>query len=180
MKKIIIRAVMALFAVLYLFIHFAPRAHAHEGIDHSGETAQHDILVLGDIEIANAFARATLPNAPVGGGFMTITNTGAEDDRLIGAAADVAGDAQIHEMALDGDIMKMRALEDGIALPAGETVTLAPGGLHIMFMGIEQPFVEGECVEVRLTFEKAGEVGFCMPVAAVAANGADHSSHGSH
>lgn len=184
MKKIIIRVVMALFAVLYLFIHFAPRAHAqdhtHAGMDHSGETAQHDILVLGDIEIANAFARATLPNAPVGGGFMTITNTGSEDDRLIGAASDVAGASQVHEMKLEGDVMKMRALEEGVVLPAGETVTLAPGGLHIMFMGIEQPFVEGECVEVKLTFEKAGEVGFCMPVGAVAADGADHSAHGNH
>lgn len=178
MKKIIIRAVMALFAVLYLFIHFAPRAHAEDaGIDHSGESAQHEILVLGDIEIANAFARATLPNAPVGGGFMTITNKGSGDDRLIGAASDVAGDVQVHEMALEGDVMKMRGLEDGVVLPAGETVTLAPGGLHVMFMGLEQPFVEGECVEVTLTFEKAGDVDLCLPIGGVAAEGADHSAH---
>jgi len=178
MKKIVTRVVMALFAVLYLFIHFAPRAHAHEGMDHSGESAQYEILVLGDIEIANAFARATLPNAPVGGGFMTITNTGSEDDTLVSVEAEVAKDVQLHEMAVENDVMKMRELDGGIPLPAGETVTLAPGGLHVMFMGLGQPFLEGECVEVTLTFEKAGTVDFCMPVAAAGADGPDHSGHG--
>lgn len=156
---------------------------AHDGVNHSGEGALHGALLVGPIEISGAFARATLPNAPVGGGFMTLTNTGAEDDRLVAVRAGVAQRVELHEMALVGDVMQMRHLPEGIALPAGGTVTLAPGGLHVMFMGINQAFVEGQCVEAVLTFERAGDAEVCIPIASAAARepegvGEGHEEHG--
>jgi len=134
-------------------------AFAHNGVIH-----------LGDINISLPFTRATLPNAPVGGGFMTIENTGAEADRLISVTSSVAKDAQIHEMGMEGDVMRMRELPDGLEIPAGQTVVLSPGGFHIMLMDLNQPFVEGETVTVTLTFEKAGTVDVPLPVMASAAD----------
>ncbi|OSP56138.1 DUF1775 domain-containing protein [Pseudoruegeria sp. SK021] len=137
---------------------------------------------VGDLTITAPFSRATLPNAPVAGGFLSIANAGAQDDRLIGVAADVAGRAEIHEMAMDGDVMKMRKLDDGLLVPAGGTVVLKPGGLHLMMMDLTQPLVEGETVAVTLTFETAGEVIVTLPVGAPNARdaGDDHAHHGTH
>ncbi|MBE0581716.1 MAG: copper chaperone PCu(A)C [Devosia sp.] len=132
--------------------------------------AHNGVIHLGDINISLPFTRATLPNAPVGGGFLTIENAGTEADRLVSATSEVAGETQIHEMAMEGDVMKMRQLAEGLEIPAGETVVLAPGGVHIMFMGLKQAFVEGETVAVTLTFEKAGSVEVLLPVAAAAAD----------
>lgn len=133
-------------------------AFAHNGVIH-----------LGPINISQPFTRATLPNAPVGGGFLTIENTGTEPDRLVSATSPASDVVQIHEMAMEGDVMKMRQLPDGLEIPAGETVVLAPGGFHLMFMGLKQAFVEGEAIEVTLVFEKAGTVEVSLPVGAAAA-----------
>lgn len=127
------------------------------------------MAVIGDIELSGGFMRATLPNAPVGGGYITITNKGAEPDRLVSATSPVAGEVQLHEMKMEGDVMKMTELPDGIPVPAGETVTLAPGGLHLMFMQLKAPLVEGKKVPVTLTFEKAGTVEVELDVQAVGA-----------
>lgn len=113
---------------------------------------------LGPLVISHGFSRATLPNAPVGGGFFTVQNTGKTDDRLIGAASDVAGHMEVHEMSMDGNVMKMRQLKDGLPIPAGKTVELKPGGYHVMFMDLKKPLKEGDTVNVTLTFEKAGKV----------------------
>lgn len=139
-------------------------------------------VTAGALEISGGFSRATLPNAPVGGGFMTITNTGAEDDRLISASSSVAGHMEVHEMAMEGDVMKMRELADGLPIPAGKTVELKPGGFHIMFMELQEPLVEGETVAVTLTFERAGEVEVPLMIGKLNAKGHDHGSmdHGSH
>ena len=82
-------------------------------------------VTLGDLEIAGPFARATLPNAPVGAAYLTITNTGSTDDRLVSASTPVAGVTQLHEMKMVNDVMKMAELPDGIPIPAGQTVTLS-------------------------------------------------------
>ena len=136
-------------------------AFAHDGVVH-----------LGSLNISAPFTRATLPNAPVGGGFVSIENTGAEADRLVSATSPAAKVVQIHEMAMEGDVMKMRELTDGLEIPAGETVTLSPGGLHLMFMSLNQAFVEGETVPVTLVFEKAGSVELELPVLGAAADAA--------
>lgn len=139
-------------------------------------------ITLGPLEIAGAFSRATLPNAPVAGGFVTIINTGSEDDRLVGASSDVAGHMEVHEMAMDGDVMRMRELADGLAIPAGETVTLEPGGFHVMFMDLQDALVEGEEVLVTLDFEKAGQVEVPFAIGAPNAKEHDHGEmdHASH
>ncbi|NDV00852.1 copper chaperone PCu(A)C [Pseudoroseicyclus tamaricis] len=133
----------------------------------------------GDLTLTGAFSRATLPNAPVGGGFLTIANDGAEDDRLVAAASPVAGRTEIHEMLMDGDVMRMRELEDGLPIPAGESVSLEPGGIHLMLMELGDPLVEGTQVPMTLTFQQAGEVEILLDVGAINARTAggdmDHS-----
>eukprot|EP01032_Pedospumella_encystans_P006381 gene6381-7640_t len=121
-------------------------------------------VMTGDLELTAGFTKAMLPGQPVGGGFITITNKGGEDDRLLSATSAQAGEVQLHEMAMEGDVMKMRQLNDGIAIPAGETVELKPGGLHLMFFKVSDPFKEGATVNVTLTFEKAGAVDVVLPV----------------
>jgi len=135
---------------------------------------------MGDLTLSNTWTRATPPNAKAGGGFVTITNNGAEADRLVSAASDVSKRVEIHEMAVADGVMKMRELENGIEIPAGETVVLKPGGLHIMFMGLNGKFEEGQDVAVSLTFEKAGSVDIDLSVAAMGAKKMNHDHGHSH
>ena len=145
----------------------------------------HD-FTLGNLEIHHPASKATLPGQPVGGGFMTITNNGGEADRLVSIPApDVSDDVQIHEMAMENDVMKMRQLPDGVEIPAGAKVELKSGGLHVMFMKIKHPFKEGEKFKATLNFEKAGkiDVDFKIETAKPAAKqgeaaSGDHSGHG--
>ncbi|HTN62770.1 MAG TPA: copper chaperone PCu(A)C [Devosia sp.] len=134
-------------------------------------------VTIGTLELHDGFARATLPNAPVGGVFFAVTNTGTVDDQLVSVAAPDLGDAQLHTMSMDGDVMKMQALPEGIAIPAGQTVTLEPSGLHVMVMGLKAPFVEGQTVKVTLTFAVAGSVDLELPVLGVAADSAMPMHH---
>ena len=113
---------------------------------------------LGTLEIDHPYARATPPNAPVSGGYMTIRNTGPEADRLVSAEATFADRVEIHEMTMEGEVMKMRQLADGLEIPAGDEVVLQPGGYHVMFIGIDSQFKEGEIRKAKLTFEKAGTI----------------------
>ena len=152
---------------------FAPALPTFAQDAHAGHHAE--VVVLGQIEITGAFTRATLPNAPVGGGFLTITNKGTEADRLVSVSTDIAKEAQIHEMAMEGDVMKMRQLKDGLEIPAGETVALEPGGFHLMFMGLSGAIKEGDVVPVTLTFEKAGTVSVDLVAGATAADAPAHA-----
>ncbi len=135
-------------------------------------------ITLNNLRIEDPFARATLPNQPVAGGFMVISNTGDTDDTLVAARSAAAARMEIHEMAMDGDVMRMRELSGGLVIPAGETVMLKPGGYHIMFMELSGPLVEGSETEVTLTFEKAGEVTLALPVVARGKGGMGHGKHG--
>jgi periplasmic copper chaperone A len=119
-----------------------------------------------------------LPGQPVGGGYLTIENTGAEADRLVSVASAASPDVQIHEMKMEGDVMKMRQLPDGIEIPAGGKVEMKPGGYHLMFVTVFEPFKEGGVVKVRLKFEKAGEVEVALRVEAVGATGPGHMHGG--
>ena len=111
---------------------------------------------LGAITIGHPYARATVPGQPAGGGFLKLKNNGG-DDRLLSASAGVSGTVELHSMSMDGDVMRMRQV-DAIALPAGKTVELKPGGLHIMFVGLKAPLKVGDSFPLKLKFEKAGEV----------------------
>jgi len=113
---------------------------------------------IGDITIQEPVARATVPGQKVGGGYAVLINAGSTDDKLIGASADFAGMVHVHEMKMVDDVMQMNALPDGLSIPAGETVKLAPGGYHLMFMQLKAPLAEGDKYKVVLEFERAGEV----------------------
>lgn len=126
------------------------------------------------LTLKEAWTRATPPGATNGGGFLTITNTGAEADRLTGGSVSGVGKVEIHTMVMDGDVMKMRPLPDGLEVPAGETVTLKPGGDHVMFMQLENPFEEGQMLDVTLTFEKAGDMSTMFMVQPVGASEPKH------
>jgi periplasmic copper chaperone A len=110
----------------------------------------------GAIKIDHPHARSTTPGQPNGGGYMTFVNAGI-GDRLVSASAEVAASTELHEMKMEGDIMKMRQVE-GIELGGGKTVELKPGGYHVMFVGLKAPLKEGASFPMKLRFEKAGEV----------------------
>lgn len=121
-------------------------------------------VTAGTLVISKAYAKAMLPGQPVGGAYLTITNNGKADDELVSVSSPVAGAVELHEMAMQGEVMKMRKLDKGIAIPAGKSVELSPGGLHMMFTKVKQPFKQGETVAVTLTFAKAGNVDIALPV----------------
>lgn len=134
-----------------------------------GGMAQAQNAKAGSLQIENAYTRATVPGQQVAGGFMKIENKGTAD-QLISASSPVSGEVQLHEMAMDGNVMKMRQVKD-IPVPAGGYVELKPGGLHLMFMGIKAPLAAGESIPVKLKFAKAGEVEVKFPVNAMGAQG---------
>jgi copper(I)-binding protein len=121
-------------------------------------------VVAGDLEIGAYRAKAMLPGQPVGGGYLTIANKGAAPDRLMAVTSPSAGMVEIHVMEMVNDVMTMRPVEGGLEIPAGATVELKPGGTHLMFMMVTEPFKEGGEVPVTLEFEKAGKVELKLPV----------------
>lgn len=128
-----------------LFALIATGAHAHD-------------YTLGPLKIVHPWTRATPKGAPVAGGYLRITNTGTTPDRLTGGSAEVAKRFEIHEMSMDGGVMKMRELKDGLEIAPGATVELKPGSYHIMMKDLSKPLVKGERIKGSLTFEKAGKV----------------------
>lgn len=124
---------------------------------------------LGDLVISDAFARATLPGAEVGGGYLTIINNGSAPDRLLAATSPSAKKVQLHSMTMVGNVMKMRPVVGGIAIPAGGSVAFTPTGFHIMFMGLNAPFAKGSQIPVTLEFQKAGSVKIGLAVGGIAA-----------
>jgi copper(I)-binding protein len=124
---------------------------------------------LGAIEIGHPWSRATPPTAESGGGFLAITNTGTTPDRLIAVKSPAADKVEIHEMKMDGNIMRMREVEKGIEIPPGATVELKPGGFHVMFMGLRAPFAKDAKVPLTLVFEKAGSIDVDLMVQAMGA-----------
>ena len=117
----------------------------------------HD-YTLGALKIHHPWARATPKGAEIGGGYLSVTNTGTTPDRLIGGTTAVSKGFEIHEMSMDNGVMKMRMMPNGLEIKPGETVTLKPSGFHIMFTGLKAPLTKGEHVDATLKFEKAGEV----------------------
>ncbi len=127
-------------------------------------------IKAGDLRIENPWARATPKGAQVGAGYLEIRNDGAAPDRLTGGSADFAG-VEIHEMTMQGAVMKMRELKDGLAIPSHGAVKLTPGGYHIMFTDLKRPLVKGQSVKATLTFEHAGAVVVDFVVQGVGAAG---------
>ncbi|WP_421693221.1 copper chaperone PCu(A)C [Aestuariivirga sp.] len=128
--------------------------------------AQSHEIKFGELVIGHPWARTSPTGTGVVAGFMTITNNGKQDDRLIKVTAEISPTTQIHEMKMVGDVMKMAELPGGILIPAGKTVALKPKSLHVMFIGVSEKLEEGEEFSGTLTFERAGTVEVDFEVAA--------------
>lgn len=112
---------------------------------------------LGELTIGHPYARSTAPGQPAGGAYLSIRNAGTAGDKLVSASAEVSKSVELHEMKMEGDVMRMREVS-AVEVPAGKAVELKPGGLHIMLMGLKAPLKQGEKFPLKLKFEKAGEV----------------------
>ncbi|TAL67990.1 MAG: copper chaperone PCu(A)C [Burkholderiaceae bacterium] len=105
------------------------------------------------VTIQDAWIRTSVPGQEATGAFMKIT--ARVDERLVGVSTPAAGVAEVHQMLLDGGVMKMRAVKGGLDLPAGKTVALTPGGYHVMLMDLKAPLAMGSTVPMTLLFKDA-------------------------
>jgi hypothetical protein len=133
----------------------------------------------GPLKIEHPWSRPTAPGVGVGVGYMVIVNAG-KADALVAASTPVAERVELHQTRMDGGMMKMRRVEK-VEVPAGATVRLEPGGLHMMLIGLKQPLAEGAKLPVVLRFETAGEVKVELKVEVQADGpknkGDDHAHH---
>ena len=117
------------------------------------------------IEIRDAWAAPTPGGVTVSAGYLTIVNHTQADDHLIGVSSTRANSVDVHTMRMADGVMEMRPAGE-IIIPAGGTLTLAPGGLHLMFMNVSPPFALGDTIPVTLHFEHGGDVDAPLPVRA--------------
>lgn len=134
----------------------------------------------GALSIQHPWSRETAVGQAVGGGFLTVANSGTRDDRLLSGTTPVAAEVQLHTMKMDGGVMRMRQVTDGIAVPAKGSVELKPGGYHIMFMGLRRQLRQGERFPVTLRFRRAGSVTVQFAVQPVGATGPMEGGHAGH
>lgn len=134
---------------------------------------------LGDLVIDHPMAFETAAGVGAGGGYVTITNEGDTPDRLVAVRGDFPR-VEVHEVVEVDDVMRMQELEEGLEIPAGATVNLEPGGYHVMFMGLSEPFEVGDEIPVTLVFEQAGEIEVMFNVEARGGEAmeTDHGEHG--
>jgi len=109
------------------------------------------------VEVSDAWIRATAPGQKTAAGYMTISNKSAQPERLVGGSSEAAAKVQTHVSVKDGDIVRMREVK-GYDIPAKGSFELKPNGSHLMLVDIKRPLKEGDKVPVLLRFEKAGEV----------------------
>jgi copper(I)-binding protein len=126
-------------------------------------TAGADEARVGTLVIHDAWARPTPPGISVGAVYLRISNQGAQADRLVGVRSPAAASGEIHETRSQGGTMQMRPVA-ALACPAGATVSISPGGVHIMLVGLKQPLIAGTSVPLTLTFQGAGSVTLGVPV----------------
>lgn len=150
MKELVFAATLSLASIFSI-----AAGHAHQ-------------IKVGDLVITHPWSRPSPAAADVAAGYMKITNKGTTDDRLVKATASITETVQLHDMKMVGDVMKMTELPDGIVIPAGQTVELKPKSLHVMFLNLKSPPVEGEEFKGTLVFEKAGTVDIDYEVTAKA------------
>ncbi|HEY0567519.1 MAG TPA: copper chaperone PCu(A)C [Xanthobacteraceae bacterium] len=119
--------------------------------------AAHDYKV-GTIEIGHPWARATPKGATIAGGYLKLTNSGTEADRLIDGSLPSAGRFEIHQMSMNNGVMQMRPVSGGLEIKPGQTIEFTPGGFHLMFLDLKAPLVQKQPVKGTLVFEKAGTI----------------------
>ena len=127
------------------------------------------------VQAEDAWCRPTPTGVLVGGCYVTLVSS--RDDRLVSVASPLSQVVEIHEMRMEGDMMRMGQLEDGLPLPAGETVQMRPGAEHLMLMTLSAPLTEGETVPLTLTFEDAAEVTVEAQVRQPDGAATDHGEH---
>lgn len=125
----------------------------------------------GGVRVENAWTRAVPAVAPVAGGFLTVVNDGDGADRLLRIETDIAQRVEIHQMRNDGGVMRMRALPDGVVVPAHGRMELKPGGYHLMLIQPKRALVEGGRFEATLVFQRAGRVKATFDVRGMGAGG---------
>jgi periplasmic copper chaperone A len=122
-------------------------------------------VVAADITIVNAKARASLtPTATSGAVYFSVENKGSADEKLLAVITPAAASAMIHETTMVDNVMKMRMVEGGLVIPAGQTRDLATGGTHVMLMGLKAPLKIGDTIQLELLFETAGKITLQVPV----------------
>lgn len=141
--------------------------------------AQAADVKVGDLVISQEWSRATPNGAKIGAGYLTIENKGTAADRLTAVSGDFAGKIEVHEMAMNNGVMTMRALDGGLAIEPGKTVTLAPGGYHLMMFDLKNPLKQGDQLPVTLQFEKAGKATVTLDVQGVGSKGPGGEGGGS-
>ena len=124
---------------------------------------------VGSIHISQPWSRATPKGAATGAGYMTLTNKGAASDKVSCVSDDASAQCQIHTMTMEGGVMKMRPVEGGLEIKPGESVTLKPGGNHIMFLDLKHPLEQGKTIKATLKFDRAGTIDVEYPVLAIGA-----------
>lgn len=152
-------------------VKMAQAQHHHHG--HGAAAAP----AASGVTISPAWSRATPPGAKVAGGYVTVENKGSAADRLIGGSSEISNVFEVHEMAMDGGVMKMRALDKGLDIAPGGKIEMKPGGYHIMFLDLKRPLKEGESFTGELVFEKAGKVPVTFKVMPIGSTGGGHSHH---
>ncbi|MEL7133691.1 MAG: copper chaperone PCu(A)C [Pseudomonadota bacterium] len=138
--------------------------------------------IADGITVVDPYARAASPSAKAGAAFMMLKNESAQDDTLVAARTDVAARVELHTHIDAGDgVLKMVEVEEGFAIPAGETYHMKRGGDHVMLMGLTGPLEQGATIDVTLVFEKAGEMVVSIPVDnARKPEAGAHGGHGDH
>lgn len=116
-----------------------------------------------DVMTHHEYARATPPNAPTSAVFTQVMNHSDQDRFIVSASTKAAGKVELHDVIKEGDVMKMRQVEK-IKIPANASVELKPGSLHIMLFDLEQPLVEGQSIDVELTFANGQTHSFSAPI----------------
>ncbi len=135
---------------------------------------------VGEVVIHDPWARASLGASGTSAAYMTIEVTGDHPDRLIGAASPIAKHAQLHAEVMDNGIARMRPVE-AVEVAPGTPTVLAPGGLHIMLMGVQGKLVAGQTMPLELTFETAGKIELEVPIKGMTGGmdpAMDHGQHG--
>ena len=140
--KIIRKQLVIFFAIFNIFI---TNSLAHE-------------YKIGNLKILHPYIIETPPGAKIAGGYMKIVNLGNQTDYLSLVTVDFAKVAEIHEMKIENDVIKMRKIKGGLEIPAGGFTELKHDGYHIMFMNLLKPMIKGETHEGTLYFEKAGNI----------------------
>lgn len=147
-------------------------AHAHE-------------YIQGGLTIGHPWARPTAENARNGAAYLSVKNSGKDADRLVSAKSPAADATELHEIIRDGDVLRMREMAQGIAIAPKQTVTLEPGGYHVMLLGLKQRLEIGKSIPVTLAFEKAGLIEVEVKIEKApehesSKNGAEAHSHHKH